>query len=122
MADHSTNQDYVPGRSGVSVEGSFGAPDGDRECCRERNQLLCDLARACLEATGMFRSSDVHLEVRSDELVLCGTVASWYEKQLAQETLREVSDAVAIRNLIDVRPRLVTTNGTRTLRVPARAT
>jgi len=110
------------GRSGVLLENVCDAPDGNRECSRERDQLLCDLARACLEATGMFRSSDVHLEVRADELVLCGTVASWYEKQLAQETLRDVSDAVAIRNLIDVRPRIVMTNGTRTLRVPARAT
>ncbi len=71
----------------------------------ERNQLLSDLARVCLESTGLFRNSDVRLEVRPDELVLCGTVPTWYEKQLAQETLREISDNVAIRNLIEVRQR-----------------
>jgi hypothetical protein len=70
-------------------------------------KLLSDLAHAFWNASGFLRHNDVHLEIRGGEVVLCGIVASWYEKQLAQETLREVSNTGPIRNLIEVQPRLV---------------
>ncbi len=47
-----------------------------------------------------------NLEVREVEgaLLISGTVASFYHKQLAQEVVRSVAEGIELRNTIDVRP------------------
>ena len=44
----------------------------------------------------------VNVELQNDELVLSGAVNSWYEKQLAQESVRAVVPTLRIRNRISV--------------------
>ena len=47
-------------------------------------------------------SSEVRVELRQHQVFLTGSTQSWYEKQLAQESLRSVSNSYVIRNDIIV--------------------
>ena len=47
-------------------------------------------------------SSGFRVELRQQQVFLTGSTHSWYEKQLAQESLRSVSNSYVIRNDIIV--------------------
>lgn len=44
----------------------------------------------------------VNVELQDDDVVLSGAVSSWYEKQLAQESVRAVVPTLRIKNRISV--------------------
>ena len=45
---------------------------------------------------------DLRIDIDDRGVVLSGTVRSWYQKQLAQESIRRVAGAASIRNEIEV--------------------
>ena len=47
-------------------------------------------------------NSEIRVEFRDDQVVLRGVTESWHEKQLAQESLRSVSQSYVIHNEISV--------------------
>lgn len=47
-------------------------------------------------------SKEIRVEFREQQIHLTGSTGSWHEKQLAQETLRAVSQAYVIHNAISV--------------------
>ena len=47
-------------------------------------------------------SREIRVKFRERQVQLSGSVQSWYEKQMAQESLRSVSRSYAIRNDIRV--------------------
>lgn len=67
-----------------------------------RQQQISETARARLVATGRFQNCNLRCEVHDTEVILRGRVASWYDKQMAQEALRPISDSVQVQNLLEV--------------------
>jgi len=45
----------------------------------------------------------VFLESHRDQVVVRGTVKSWFQKQMIQEAIRQVDGAAEIKNLIEVK-------------------
>lgn len=70
----------------------------------------CDGAEICTRASAALASSPIQelrdLHVRSDSgmLKVSGTVASFYHKQVALETVRSVARGMQIENGVYVRP------------------
>ncbi|MFQ5733594.1 MAG: BON domain-containing protein [Planctomycetaceae bacterium] len=52
-----------------------------------------------------FLSGDVRAELQDDEVVLTGVVASYYQKQLAQESVRRVTGVSRVHNELQVAAR-----------------
>ena len=63
---------------------------------------LVDRARTALERSPHLARKRLRLEARQGRLTLRGVVDSYYQKQMAQETLRKVDGIQAIDNLLEV--------------------
>jgi osmotically-inducible protein OsmY len=63
---------------------------------------LADLARTALEQSPHLARKQLRLEARKGRIILRGTVASYYQKQMAQETLRKVDGVEEIENHLQV--------------------
>ena len=67
-----------------------------------RHELL-DLLSNALARNPYFASRNVRIELQEDEIVLKGSVNTYYLKQLAQESVRSLKSAESrIRNEIEV--------------------
>jgi len=63
---------------------------------------LSDLLSNALARNPYFANRNVRIEMQEDEIVLKGSVNSYYLKQLAQESVRTLKSAERIRNEIEV--------------------
>lgn len=63
---------------------------------------LADLARTALEQSPHLSRKQLRLEARKGRIILRGTVASYYQKQMAQETLRKLDGVEEIENHLQV--------------------
>ena len=54
------------------------------------------------EAINRLQSGNVDVRLGDDSVVLNGTVSSWHDKQLAQESLRSISRSRVIQNHLQV--------------------
>jgi len=68
--------------------------------CADRN-LVQEVARA-LRATGYSALRSLDIEISSGVVILWGRVPSYYQKQLAQETVQRVDGIQGIANGIEV--------------------
>jgi hypothetical protein len=63
---------------------------------------LCELLSAALGRCAWLAGQRLICEVDQGEIVLRGTVVSYFQKQLAQESVRPLAEGRAIRNEISV--------------------
>ena len=63
---------------------------------------LVDRARTALRQSPHLARKQLRLEALEGRLVLHGVVGSYYQKQIAQETLRKVDGVEQIENLLQV--------------------
>jgi osmotically-inducible protein OsmY len=63
---------------------------------------LVDRARTALERSPHLARKHLRLEAEEGRLVLHGVVGTYYQKQIAQETLRKVDGVEHIENLLQV--------------------
>lgn len=61
------------------------------------------LAQVALTRSPIYELRDLQVEATADGLLLSGTVATFYQKQLAQEAVRAVVGRVPMINRIQVR-------------------
>lgn len=59
-------------------------------------------AQTALDASPIYELRALHIEQTADGLVISGRVSCFYHKQLAQETVRQVSQSVVVTNSITV--------------------
>ena len=62
-----------------------------------REQVTTALAR-----NAFFCGRNLQIEFENNELVLRGVVSSYYMKQLAQETMRQIEGVQSVRNELEV--------------------
>ena len=72
--------------------------DGRPEC----RQTLRDTVEAALARSAYLAGKNLRFEVHEDGVVLRGVVGSYYQKQLAQESLKSISGVRQIHNEIEV--------------------
>jgi hypothetical protein len=63
---------------------------------------LASRARLELERSPVFALRDLQVEQSGESLVIQGRVSSFYQKQLAQEVVRSVSEGVPVVNSVEV--------------------
>lgn len=63
---------------------------------------LMDRARTALESSPHLARKQLRVETRQGRVTLHGVVGSYYQKQMAQETLRKIDGVDAIDNLLEV--------------------
>jgi osmotically-inducible protein OsmY len=63
---------------------------------------IVDRARTALERSPHLGRKQLRLEARAGRLTLRGIVDSYYQKQMAQETLRKIDGIQSIDNLLEV--------------------
>jgi hypothetical protein len=63
---------------------------------------VCRKAQAALAASSVAALRRVRVEVADDALLLCGLVASFYHKQLAQEAIRLIVGEYPLVNAVAV--------------------
>lgn len=63
---------------------------------------LRDLIRGVLARNPYFAGRDVEVELDETDVILRGSVGSYYQKQVAQESLRRINGIGAIRNELEV--------------------
>ena len=66
------------------------------------DQNCRDLVQSALERNCHFAGRHVRVELFDGEVVLKGIVRSYYQKQLAQESVRSVGGIRQVRNEIEV--------------------
>ena len=59
-------------------------------------------AQTALSTSPIYDLRDLHVERSGDQLLISGTVASFYHKQLAQEVVRAVVEDIEVINSVDV--------------------
>jgi osmotically-inducible protein OsmY len=74
------------------------AQDGQQGCPYD----LRDVVESALARSLYLSGKNLRFEVHEDGLVLRGIVRSYYQKQLAQESLKSISGLPRIRNEIEV--------------------
>lgn len=62
-----------------------------------REIVQCTLARS-----SYFSGRDLRVEVDRDEVVLMGVVGTYYQKQMAQETIRVIDGVATVHNELEV--------------------
>ncbi len=63
---------------------------------------LKDVVETALARSAVFAGRNLRFEVHEDGVVLRGIVRSYYQKQLAQESLRAISGVARITNELEV--------------------
>jgi osmotically-inducible protein OsmY len=63
---------------------------------------LSDLLSNALARNPYFANRNVRIELQEDEIVLKGSVNTYYLKQVAQESVRSLKSTEKIRNEIEV--------------------
>lgn len=65
---------------------------------------LRDLVQSALNRSPYFAGRNLHIELHESDVVLKGVVNTYYQKQLAQESIRKIDGVRRIRNDIEVLP------------------
>jgi osmotically-inducible protein OsmY len=68
----------------------------------DSNHQLGELVRDRLARQTCFYGRNLQVEMQNDQVVLKGRVGSYYEKQLAQESVRSISGVTSIKNELEV--------------------
>ena len=63
---------------------------------------LKDIVQSAIYRNGYFAFSRVNAEVNDENIILTGVVNTYYEKQMAQEAVRQVANMASIENRIEV--------------------
>ena len=63
---------------------------------------LRDLVRGVLARNPYFIGRDLRVDFDQQEVILRGAVGSYYQKQVAQESIRRINGVGAIRNELEV--------------------
>jgi len=63
---------------------------------------LRDLVRGVLSRNPYFVGRDLRIEFDQRDVILRGAVGTYYQKQIAQESLRRISGLGTIRNELEV--------------------
>lgn len=71
------------------------------EFCQQRSELH-ELVESALSRNLFLSGRNLRFEVHQDNVVLRGVVRSYYQKQLAQESLKSVQGVSSIKNEIEV--------------------
>jgi len=66
------------------------------------NSQLADRAQSALEKSPYLPRRNLRLETEAGRITLKGVVASYYQKQMAQETLRQLEGVDHIENNLEV--------------------
>jgi len=61
-----------------------------------------DLVRSTLARNPHFNGQDLRVEFDESDVIIRGAVRSYYQKQIAQESVRRISGIGAIRNELEV--------------------
>jgi osmotically-inducible protein OsmY len=61
-----------------------------------------DLVRSTLARNPHFNGRDLRVEFDHSDVIIRGAVRSYYQKQIAQESVRRISGIGAIRNELEV--------------------
>ncbi|MBL9124674.1 MAG: BON domain-containing protein [Planctomycetaceae bacterium] len=69
----------------------------------DRLGLAQHRAQSALSDSHILDLRDLRVELVEDALILSGSVSSYYHKQLAQETVRQVAIELSVVNSIHVR-------------------
>ena len=64
--------------------------------------LLADRVDSALETSPYFSRRWMRCETEEGKVVLRGKVASYFQKQMAQETVRRIDGVEAVDNLLEV--------------------
>ena len=67
-----------------------------------KNYELRHLVESALSKSSFSNARNLRFEVHQAEVVLRGSVRSYYQKQLAQESLRSISGVARIMNELEV--------------------
>lgn len=65
-------------------------------------QDLLSRAQSLLSASPIYALRDLRVEQNNGTLLITGSVASFYQKQLAQEVVRAIATGVELRNTVTV--------------------
>jgi osmotically-inducible protein OsmY len=65
--------------------------------------VLLDRAQAALSGNPHLARKQLKVEARTGRVTVQGVVGSYYQKQMAQETLRKLEGVEAVENLLEVR-------------------
>ena len=63
---------------------------------------LREIVQSAINRNGYFAFSRINADVKDDNIILTGVVETYYQKQLAQETVRQVAESAVIENRIQV--------------------
>ncbi len=63
---------------------------------------LCESVYANLNANSHFQARGLEVETLGENIILRGTVRSWYQKQIAQESLRSLGFEQRLHNELQV--------------------
>lgn len=63
---------------------------------------LCDLVRGVLARNPCLAGRDLRIEFDQRDVILRGSVGSYYHKQVAQESVRRITGIGSIRNELEV--------------------
>ena len=68
----------------------------------QEQPALRELVETALARSSYLTGKNLRIEVHQDDVVLRGVVRSYYQKQLAQESLRKVQGVRFIKNELEV--------------------
>ncbi len=61
---------------------------------------LKDIVQSAINRNGFVAFSRINAEVNDDNIILSGTVDTYYQKQMAQESVRQIAGTTSIENRI----------------------
>ena len=68
----------------------------------DHSHHIRDQIRSVLARSPYFSGRNLEIDVHADDVVLRGVVPSYYQKQMAQETIRSIEGGRQIRNELEV--------------------
>ena len=69
---------------------------------QDRRHSLEELVHSTLSRSPYLTGRSLRIEVVEDDVVLSGVVRSYYQKQMAQESLRNLAGVGRVRNELEV--------------------
>lgn len=69
---------------------------------QDSKHSLQELVHSTLARSPYLMGRNLHIAVDQDSIVLSGVVQTYYQKQMAQETIRQMSGVANVRNEIEV--------------------
>lgn len=69
---------------------------------QDQKHTLRELVHSTLARSPYLAGRNVHIAVEQDDVVLTGVVHTYYQKQMAQEAIRQMNGVARVRNEIEV--------------------